>query len=177
MKVPKRRRRFTWRAADLVFGLLLLVLVGCLQQPPWPPGTTVSIDSDVVEHRVAWERRLEIDVGMWRDAMLAVGCEAPFALASAGSSADLVVKVRIGWDDGVLGRYKGDMWGDRWIEILATPDGDVPTTGLYWPVLLHELGHAMGLQHSAEPGVMHAKAPSSGLLQSDVEAARSVQGC
>ena len=116
-----------------------------------------------------WSAFVVDQAAVWSTALAASGCMSPFTIGDGGHIIALVPAADWSYGDDVAG-----MTTDR-IEVREAKTGGVRRSAM----LLHELGHALGLDH-ADPSfgasVMIAK-PGSELAARDVAAAACRLGC
>ena len=150
------------------YTLLLLLVIGC--QTSWAPGDTVVPvlhESAPTVWQAGWEDRVREAVDRWN----AVLCFDVFVIDDGGTP--FVLHARDAWPYGQTIGYMPN----HTVHVRG-PDPE-QELGLIVDVLLHEMGHLIGLEHTAEPGsVMNTQA--GGLLtfsQRDIERAREAVGC
>ena len=152
--------------------LLALALSGCAldgwDDVPGAPVTPVAAPAALA----AWELEVASAVETWEIALATVGCEAPFALSDDGHAIFLVAPAA--WSHGPT--LAGIQFSDGpfdlrgWIEIREN-------TQRRDDVLLHELGHALGLLHSdITPSLMDHQVGQA-IEPHDITAAACVLGC
>jgi hypothetical protein len=158
--------------------VLVAAAAGCAQ--PWSgwddaPTAHVTAGSDLPAFAAPWRAQVERDVGTWNAELTAIGCPAPFEIAAGGHPVTLVPVGTWGADSAIAGMTDSERIRVQvaWIVI----DGEV----LPHPViLLHELGHALGLGHADAingPAAMTPEPTSDTLQPRDVAAAACVMGC
>lgn len=118
----------------------------------------------------AWTLRVQTDIDTWADALAELGCTTPpFVLSPVGSGYDVTLVPRADWTDS---DHVGFQHADG-IDIRSRTDGSPPTGG----TLLHELGHAMGLDHVVGRASVMNEIGAPRLMPGDAEAAMAVLGC
>lgn len=111
----------------------------------------------------AWRARVELASNLWAQAVAPLGCERPFVVGDDGHPVTLVPV-----QEWTLDEHDG--WtGSEEIEIK----GDEPPAVA---LLVHELGHAMGLTHRGGPSIM-TSVVGRGIYDVDIAAAACVLGC
>ena len=154
---------------------LALISAGCVGWDDVPGASVraVAVDSD----QAAWEDAVGAAVDAWGDALAAVGCERPFVLSDEGHEVRLVPDSE--WTNNP--HWSGKTWPSSpldhgRIEIRQGHSG----SETYRRELLHELGHAIGLQHmtvEGGPAIMIPTTDLADLTTRDVTAAACVLGC
>jgi hypothetical protein len=150
--------------------VLALLVTGCACGYRWDdlPGAVVT---PVAADGPAWTAEVRGAIVEWNDALFAVGCSWPFALGTEGGHrVELVPHDEWSWPDDEIGRATDD-------SIVIREGGD---GGVYRPILLHELGHAIGLCHADPafgPSVLTPAHTSQSLTPRDVAAAACELGC
>lgn len=134
--------------------------------------------------RVGWVDAVEAAVQEWDKAMTSVGCPAPFEVADDGHAVELIPRERWPHGEGTMGitfdNYNSpvsDPASGEWIDVVDYFPDEEP---IDWavPILLHELGHAMGLQHVDEgSSVMWPSAFRPDVQYDDVIDAAAELGC
>jgi hypothetical protein len=166
--------------------LIVVALWGC--GVTWSDGTPVRATGSTwaldafPRSRALWQDRVRSDVDRWGDALEARGCARPFSYEPTNPDAREVRLVPVSsWTHGTAVGW----WHNGLVEIRAATDGTIdryahdPT----WTVLLHELGHAMDMQHVDYPSLMTAKGPSyevdptAPIPARDVDSAAQLLGC
>lgn len=132
---------------------------------PGAVATPVALDVSLP----AWTRRVQSEVDVWRAALDAIGCPAPFTVGPGGHPVELVDPSA--WTLSAKGNTDGTS-----IRILGWSPGAIHDS----PVLLHELGHALGLSHADPkfgPSLMTAHVDQAAPLPRDIAAAACSLGC
>jgi hypothetical protein len=116
--------------------------------------------------------------------MSSVGCPVPFEVADEGHTVEMIPRERWPHGSGTLGitfdNYNSpitDPAAGEWIDVMDFYPDQEP---IDWavPVLLHELGHAMGLQHvDSGASVMMSSAFRPDVQYDDVINAAAQLGC
>lgn len=186
---PARSRptRLDVRVAFLL--LLLSLSTGCLYVG-WDdvPGAKLRpeihatyLANATFDNTTYWTAEVAHAAAIWNDAAVAAGCGAPFSIVDDDPSAHAIRLVpRAAWP------YADDKIG-MYIDEYADPD-DVgfilirerrPRASSHVPVLLHELGHAIGLTHDDHPdAVMTDVVDALEVLQPrDLARMRDALGC
>lgn len=144
---------------------------GAVLNPSVRPTSGMSLDD--------WNASVTRAATEWNDAMTELGCAAPFALSFVTSGAHpvrLVPEAEWIWDDGWDGTTTPDGGGGPpgAIEVKAS-------TSDKHAVLLHELGHALGLDHLPRedygPSALNVSGSAARLQPIDRESAAAILGC
>ncbi len=142
--------------------LPLILLAAC--DNSWGPGSEITATC----HDPKWTLQVEKAASVWNSIP---GCgELLFVVPFGGHPVELYDGHD--WDDSVGGRFDGDSARVR------------INLGIWeFPVLVHELGHALGLDHVSEEddpySIMNPSAgPIDGALsQGDIKRSREIFGC
>lgn len=158
--------------------ILLVVLVGC-GVDAWPTGAKarpvlLGVSPErLPEWRIAVEQALS--TWNWRmngNDLNHVECAVPIEIA-ADDDPDACPVGLTAPDQWIHDSSLDGVEADCWIDIRGTePDGHVS-------LLIHEFGHAMGLDHSDDPqSIMHEQVKARAIpTDEDVRAAREAVGC
>jgi len=157
----------------LLCDALLLAAVGTAWLPacehaPWSPGTEVTAVSVDDGSQGVWESHVREAVGRWAD-VLGPDCWEPYRVVPEGGMPVVLVDDSE-WthDEDAIGWWSGDMAEVR------HRDGDRQ----WFPALMHELGHSMGLGHAEGRGHVMSRSPASLYpTAEDVRLAREALGC
>jgi hypothetical protein len=162
----------------------VLTLAGC-QQTGWDhvPGAVVRPESrSPAVSDAAWRQEVMDAIDEWADLLAPLGCERPF-LMSDDPVGDHPVRL-IANDDWPRPGIDGVTFADEptqpagMIELRTGPE----VNGERWrkDVLLHELGHALNLDHS-DPingeSIMTPRFTTGGITDDDITAAACAMGC
>lgn len=146
--------------------MLAVLSTGCVDEWFFPNAVLTPVANDELETQ--WREVVDRAALQWNIRLQSLGCEAPFVVGDGGNEVILVPRARWSHGDSVVGLQTDDT-----LEIR----GDSPTT--VSSVLMHEMGHAMGLDHvdrSERPSVMNAIAAPS-IYDEDVAQAALAMGC
>jgi len=143
--------------------LWLCMLSGCLSRA-WDdvPGAVVTPVADRAEHQAEWEVNVAFSVNEWGDGLEGVGCPRPFVVGDGGHPVTLIYT-------------EGNTHGVQDVDGI-----EVYQQRPSFPLLvLHELGHALGLDHApdGEESVMTAWVVASTVSSYDIKQAACVLGC
>jgi hypothetical protein len=168
--------------------IFLLAATGC-ERELWQndvPVKAMTMGSNAFAAAV-WEDRVQLDIYQWRS-LLPEGCPMPFHFDQDDPEARQVWLVpQSEWrKKGAIGFYHEgrNPWNSATpyssISILALDDGslDLYAYEPTWTVLMHELGHAMGLNHADPKYGSSVMLPAGEQVQPrDIEAAAFALGC
>lgn len=157
--------------------IIVRALAGCVS--PWSgwddvPEARVHVTSELPAFGRAWEAQVARDVASWNTELVAIGCPAPFVLEPSGGHAITLVPFGT-FDPGVAGICDHERIRVR-AAFLVVNDRVIDHPVL----LLHELGHAIGLRHADAIHGASAMTPeptADELLPRDIDAAACVLGC
>lgn len=158
------------------FMIMCPLLAAC--DPGWHDMPTASIEARGNAEFIAHVRTAS---AIWANALIPLGCPEPFSVGETGHHVsqlphdEFVTK----YGDGIWGMeynegFSGLDWIDGYIDVI---DGLSPETTVL--VLVHELGHAIGLEHwnpANGPSIMTV-AVGSKLYDHDVADAACTLGC
>jgi hypothetical protein len=143
---------------------LALISTGCLYVG-WddlpnakvrPEVHTTYLANPTFDNQAYWSAQVENAVEVWNQTALDAGCTAPFSMAVDDAAAHPIrLLPRDAWP------YANDIVG-MYVDEYSDPDdlGYIvirerrPIDQSHLPVLLHELGHAIGLTHEATAGTV-----------------------
>lgn len=146
-------------------GLAIALGGGCATSGvQWDDVPTATITAHALpELQADFARYVEGAAGHWNRLLVERGCEPPFAMGPEGHA--IVLVPSDAWEYGSRDGYTD---GDE----IRLAGNTVPPQAL----LLHELGHAIGLDHVEGRSIM-SEPIGLGIYPSDVEAAASAMGC
>jgi hypothetical protein len=160
--------------------LLALVLMGC-SQLGWddlPEASVRPVSNDPTVSQEEWEMTVKWAIWVWNSDLERAGCPAAFKMVDVGGHPiELIPDAE--WDDGTSLGYT---WGDEdyqpagGVHIRNRVDAHPTPAG----VLLHELGHGIGLGH-ADPAwgqsIMMIGGERDHLEPRDIRAAACLLNC
>lgn len=154
--------------------LALLPLLGACADGPWAdvPGAALSPAG-----REGWSEAVAHAADVWADALAPLGCPPPFVVSDDGHPVTLYAEAD--WPHGGLtAGMEGKEWDGTggWIDVRDMRPDEAPS---YLPTLIHELGHAMGLEHApgSSPSVMWTASPFHEPQPGDALRAAEATGC
>lgn len=166
--------------------LTIVCATACMMPSPpndhhWDLGVGVAptLNSDTA-NLATWTTRVQLDLTTWNEQLLTVGCDARLHIDET-SPIHIALVARDRWPvnhTGFVGYWDEESGG---ISILAQTNGtlDSYTTDAGWYVGQHEMGHALGLEHTLPidgPSVMYADT-SHAIAPVDVARVVAILGC
>lgn len=160
----------------IIFAVLFLANA-CTGWDGWDdvPTAKVTAKSELPSAETKWREIVAQDVAAWNNALTAIGCQAPFEMSSSGHPVILVPFGTWGFGSSVAGMTDEDRIRVQ-ASFIIVNDAVIPHPVL----LLHELGHALGLNHSDAifgPSAMTPEPTSDVLQPRDIAAAACAMGC
>jgi hypothetical protein len=154
--------------------LLSSMVAGCTGWSDVPGAPVRAVAAEA--HLDSWQAEIEDAIEYWRDALEPYGCDGPFHLAPDDPDAhDVRLIPRDEWpeDPNWAGfSYPDSPWERGYIGVKYN------AYDVRMLVLAHELGHALGLDHSDDPGsVMNEHNFSPLPSADDAAAAAKLLGC
>lgn len=130
--------------------LLLLSFAGCINQNSWPVGTSAAAISKDPIQQASWERSVTSAVNKWNDSLVSIGCS-EFLIVDTLEYSDrkiILEPMKNQPNSTTIGEFDGN-------SIVVYGDSGE----LKMPVLLHEIGHAIGLDHNNRKTSVMLKSP------------------
>jgi hypothetical protein len=120
--------------------VLVLMFAGCYLDSKWEdvPGAKVTAVADRPEDQAVWDATVQSAVDAWAEGLRAYGCAPPFTTGANGHP------IRFIYDESM---NKGEQWGDG----IGEPYPGIEIRSRFpekITLVLHEMGHAIGLEHS-----------------------------